>query len=96
MVLAQGPCAQGTHAHVQTRAHCLSGSLGCPLPQCPLLGSTGISSVSSLDARPCLVSWSQHRGGAESTDSFQLPPGQMTAMLSGQQLPRGQTLWTLH
>lgn len=60
-------CPGHTCTHVQTRVHCLAGSLGRPLPQCPLLGSTGISSVSSLDARPCLVSWSQHREGAKST-----------------------------
>lgn len=60
-------CPGHTCTHVQTRAHCLAGSLGRPLPQCLLLGSTGISSVSSMDARPCLVSWSQHREGAKST-----------------------------
>lgn len=95
MALAQGACAQGTHAPASTGS-CLAGSLGLRTPRVRLLGSAARPSEPSLDAHPCLVSWSQHSGGAESTDSLQLPSGQMPAMLSGQQLLRGWTLCSDH
>lgn len=87
MALARGSCVQGAHA-----PRALAPAWQALWDSAPPASGCGLyrTSLSAfLDARPCLVSWSQHSGGAESTDSLQLPSGQMPAMLSGQQILRG-------